>query len=380
MEVSAPESTAPTEAPARPRDRLVGPDVTRGVALIGVVIMNYHGYLNGSAAVDAPNATFAQSLFDPRHGVLATRFAATFVVVAGVGITLLTRRSVASGDRAAVSAARWRLVRRGVLLYLFGLVLNWVWSGTILFFYGAYFVVGALLFTLRSRTLLILGGAAALAAAGIQWWASSRLRDEHPVAWLLSPRTLASRSPRGLLFDTFVNGTHPVLPWLLFLVVGIVLGRHLSDLPRRALIVAGAALTAITYAINHLVQINSDDVVVRHVASTWWPDRGLLYTLGTVGSSVVVYCVVSWLAERFASTSVVTALAAAGRTTLSIYVLHVLVFNGVVHWWRAVGGTGLDTALAFALAFWVVAIVLASWWQRFIGQGPLERWYRKFGG
>ena len=92
MEVSAPESTAPTEAPARPRERLVGPDVTRGVALIGVVIMNYHGYLNGCSAVAGPTSSLAQSMFDPWTGVLSTRFAATFVLrLHRIGSTLMPR-------------------------------------------------------------------------------------------------------------------------------------------------------------------------------------------------------------------------------------------------------------------------------------------------
>ena len=33
---------------------------------------------------------------------------------------------------------------------------------------------------------------------------------------------------RGLLIDVFVNGTHPLLPWLAFFCAGIVLGRMLG--------------------------------------------------------------------------------------------------------------------------------------------------------
>ena len=107
--------------PARAgRARLPGPDVTRAVALIGVVLINYHGYLNGPAAAAAPGSSFATRLFDPWQGVLGTRFAATFVLVAGIGVTLLTNGSRVSGDRVAVRADRWRLVRRGSLLYAAG--------------------------------------------------------------------------------------------------------------------------------------------------------------------------------------------------------------------------------------------------------------------
>ena len=74
------------------------------------------------------------------------------------------------------------------------------------------------------------------------------------------------------------------------------------------------------------------------------------------------------------------ALAAAGRTTLTIYVAHVLVFNALVTRWHLIRPAGLDLALAFAGSFWLVAIVAAAWWQRRFGIGPAEWFYRKFGG
>ena len=39
---------------------------------------------------------------------------------------------------------RWRLVARGLLLYAFGLLFDFIWPGTILPYYGAMFVVAAL--------------------------------------------------------------------------------------------------------------------------------------------------------------------------------------------------------------------------------------------
>ncbi len=365
-----------------PRTRLPGPDVTRAIALLGVIAMNYHGYLNGSDASAVAGDSRMTALFDPWRGVLSTRFAATFVTMAGIGITLMTNRARTAGTdgRQDVSALRWRLVRRGLFLYGLGFVLDWIWSGTILFFYGAFFVLGALLFTLRTRWLVVVGACTAIAAAGIAWWAAIRTEDGHDVGWLLAPPTLQARSPRGLLFDTFVNGTHPVLPWLAFLCSGIVLGRALPHLHRGKVAIAATLVTASTYLVNHLVAWGSDDAVLTTLLSTRPFDRSLLYTAGTIGTSLVAYCACSWVAERFAATPPVQMLADAGRTTLSIYVLHVLVFNEVVHQRHWVAAGGLGTALPFALAVWVFAVMFAAWWQRFIGQGPLERLYRKLGG
>ena len=361
--------------------RLVGPDVTRAVALVGVVIINYHGYLNGGDAQAEPGDGFAQRLFDPWTGVLGTRFAATFMVVAGVGVTLLTQRSRTSGHHEAIAADRWRLVRRGTLLYAFGFVLDWIWSGTILFFYGAAFVVAALLFTLRIRWLVLVGTASACTAAGIRWWAVERLADGRDVDWLLQPGTLITRSPRGLLFDTFVNGTHPLLPWLAFICAGIVLGRFVRTMPYLRVAGAAATLTAATYLANHVATNGrADDRILVTVLSTNPFDRGLLYTTGTLGSAICAFCLVSWVAERTAASPVTRALQLAGQTTLTIYVLHVLVFRYVVDRNRMIGPTGLDTALVFALGFWAFAIAAAAVWRRVAGLGPLERLYRRFGG
>ncbi len=135
-------ATATTPADTRAAERLPGPDVVRAVALIGVVVMNYHGYLI-LRADGAPGTGWMEDLFDPWNGPLSTRFAATFVLVAGVGVTLMTarcvdaRRSAADADDIAVGndrvrTMRVRLVRRGLLLYVTGLLLEEIWPGTII--------------------------------------------------------------------------------------------------------------------------------------------------------------------------------------------------------------------------------------------------------
>ena len=369
----------PTTGTGRATPRLVGIDVVRAVALIGVVVMNYHGYLNAGSGTD----TFFGRLFHPWVGVLSTRFAATFVTVAGIGIVLLTNRARLSGDRQAVSDARWRLIRRGSLLYGFGYVLDWIWPGTILFYYGAFFVVGAFIFRLRIRWLLVIGASSAIAAAGIQWWSFERDLDGRPVTWLFAS---GPRSPRGLLLDTFINGTHPLLPWLAFLCCGMVIGRLLPEIVRwrRTLIGLGAAMLAGGYALSSALTRLADRGTVEDqrwgvLGRTDPFNRGLLYTVVTLGSSIIAVVVISWLAERSPTSAVVDLLRRAGQMTLTLYVLHVLVFNEVVNRRGWVTPTGLDTALVFAAVFWVVAIFAGAWWHRYVGMGPLERVYRRYG-
>ncbi len=351
------------------RTRVIDLDVTRAIALIGVCVMNYHGYLI-SVGADYPPRTFVERIFDPWQGPLSTRFAATFVLIAGMGVTLLTRRSRASGDRAVISVDRWRLARRGVLLFAFGYFLDWVWPGTILFFYGAFFVVGALVFTLRSRWLILIGVVSALAAAALQRWTL-----EHDTSWLLYGNAGETRSPRDLVFDTFVRGTHPLLPWLLFFCAGIVLGRllPLSARLRTQLIAAGAACLTIGYLGRTYLPWRD------YLRSTAPFDRGLLYSLTTIGSSIMAVCIIGWLAERTSHATTTRALAAAGQMTLTLYVGHVLVFNLLVNKLEWIEPDGLGTALLFAAAYWLIAVVAAVVWLRAFKIGPLEWLYRRFG-
>lgn len=376
-------AAAPPGATFHPRTarvRLVGPDVTRALALIGVVVMNYHGYLNQGAAAFMTDPTFAQRLFNPWTGVLATRFAATFTLVAGVGVTLLTNRSRLSGDRTSISADRWRLVRRGTLLYCVGMVLDWIWSGTIIPFYGAMFVLAAVLFTLRTRWIVAVGLASMLGAVAIQWWGIGRETEGGYPSWLFYPDTLVTRSPRGLVLDLFVNGTHPLLPWLTFFCAGIVLGRFLPHVRYLWVAAGGIALTAVTYAINHWVTV--DDPLgrsARALLSTRPFDRALLYTLCTLGTALAAFCLVSLVAGRYPDSRPVRVLQLAGQTSLTLYLGHVLVFNLVVNRLEWVRPTGLDTALLLALGYWIVAITVANLWQRRFGIGPAEWVYRRFG-
>ena len=348
--------------------------MVRAVALIGVVVMNFHGYLliaaPSSSTASRVGDGWAASLFDPWRGPLSTRFAATFVLVAGVGVTLLTRSVI--GDRARVTEMRWRLVRRGVLLYIVGLVLDVIWPGTIILYYGAMFVGAAAIFTLRTVWIALIGTVAAVAGAGLNAWIFWRSDDGHDVTWLTHPGNV---SVRRYVFDVFVNGTHPLLPWFAFLCAGIVLGRLLArEWWRPAAIAAGIA----SYSVATMAESFGSTPFQRSFLSTASRDGSLVYVASALGTALVAYASIDWVAERFPGPT--DPLRRAGQLTLSLYLCHVLVFNLVVHWLGWIEPAGLDIALVFALGFWIVAIIAAAAWQRRFGIGPAERVYRAFGG
>jgi uncharacterized protein len=347
--------------------RRPGPDVVRAVAMAGVVMMNFHGYLIIRGARRDGGALY--DLFDPWTGPLSTRFAATFVLTAGVGVTLMTRSSLDEPGRTA--DMRWRLVRRGLLLYSGGLLFDFVWSGTILPFYGAMFVLAALMFTLRIRWLVLIGVAAAAAGWSIRWWLFERELDGESTAWLTDP---GPRSPRGLLCDVFVNGTHPLFPWLAFFCAGIVLGRLLTyHWWRPAAIGVGfglyslATIASTAGSTDRSLVLLSDDPF----------DRGLVYVASALGTALIAFGAIAWVADRFVATPAIDVLRRAGQMSLTIYLGHALLFNLVVDWLDLLEPSGIGTALAATAVYWGTATTLAVTYQRRHGRGPAETIYRK---
>ena len=344
--------------------------------------MNFHAYLNGAQSMYPTQPSVWERMFNPLTGPLTTRFAATFVLIAGIGVSLFTQRVRASNNRADIQHARIVLLRRGTLLYFLGYFVQWIWPGTILFYYGAYFIIAAAVFAWSTKRLIALGGASIIIAAGLSWWRASQLLDGNNTRWL----SLSPNSPRNLLIRTFVDYTHPVFPWIAFFIVGILLGRHIRRLTeiRLRLMFASILLMLATHAANFLFtpssQISDRNFVLAKLLSTQPLDRGMLFSLGTLATAVVALCLVSFMVERAPHLALTQLLARAGRMTLSVYLLHVVFFNLVVHRLHWVGGTGLDTALVLSLLFYIVALLLASGWNKHFGLGPAERVYRAFGG
>ena len=361
------------------KTRYASLDVTRAVALLGVVALNYHGYLNGAEAFRPSDPTLANRVFSPLTGILSTRFAATFVLVAGIGMALFM-----AGATDSTESSRRRLVlfRRGAVLFGVGALLQWVWPGTILFYYGAYFMIGTVIVTWSTRVLVVLASIITVLSATLAGWRGNRLLAGDPTRWLSPPVD----SPRNLFIRVFVDYTHPVIPWLVFVIGGILLGRHLSALPafRNRLMMVCAAVVVGTHVLRSGIWrspvLTTDDVIRRVIVSTDPYDRAIGYVVSTLAVAILAFCAISIICERFEQSRAVDALAHVGSLSLTLYFGHVLFFNLVVDQLDLVGATGLATALLLTLMYAVPAFVFALWWKSTFGIGPAERTYRLIGG
>jgi len=360
--------------------RFASLDVARTIALFGIIVLNYHGYLNFQSTSSMTAPSIFERWWHPFDGALANPFPVGFVMVAGMGVALLFNRDQ--------SDIQWRLARRGLFLFTLGYGVEWVWAGTILPYYGAYFLIGSVIATWSARKLIALAVLSTVIAATIELWRLEQSFDGNLTTWL-SPST--PNTPRDLLIRLFIDYTHPIFPWLMFFIVGILLGRkyHLIAKIRRQVLIASVSAATIAYTANSIVndQIRDDfnngssaAVRLNHLVSTRPFDRGALYVVASIGVVVAVFMLITILCEKFDDSLIVRLAQTTGQMTLTIYLAHIFIYNIIVNQLGLVTPTGLDTAMTMSIVVYVAAVIWANWWSPLFGRGPAERLYRRFGG
>ena len=254
------------------------------------------------------------------------RASATFVTLAGVGISLMSPAR-ATGDPGELAAVRRVLFRRAAFLFVIGLLYWSLWPADILHYYGVYLAVGALLLDTPDRRLLALASALVLGFALLLL-----LGPDYSAGWDWGRLIYrAFWTPRGFLRNLLYNGFHPVIPWLAFLLLGMWLGRR--DLRRpttwRSLLVAGVASTTVAETVAWLLvaratpRLGAEDALAVFGTTPMPPMP--LYMVAASGTAVVVIILSVLVADRFAGAPWLAPLVATGQLALTLYVGHVVV-------------------------------------------------------
>lgn len=360
--------------------RLGGVDATRGLALLGMMAVHV---LPGTAA-DGSASTSAL--------VAGGRSAATFAVLAGVGLALAT------GATRPPTGARWHhsavsIGVRALLIGAIGLSLGYADHGVavILPYYAVLFLLAIPLLPLRSRALWPLG----LAVAVVVPVLSHLVRDDLAPKRSANPTFGTLGDGLGAFFgELTLTGYYPALAWAAYLCAGLAMGRASLASPRVAwlLLCGGALLALLASATSALLlgpvggtgriaaeeDVNVDALVQQLEGSlggvtetgTWWwlavdspHSTTPLDLLHTVGVAVALLGALLLLSRLRLGLVLLGPLAAAGGMTLSLYTAHVLLLAS--DWLPE------DDQTSYVLQV-VGALVLASLWRVTAGRGPLE--------
>ncbi|HZJ04818.1 MAG TPA: heparan-alpha-glucosaminide N-acetyltransferase domain-containing protein [Nocardioidaceae bacterium] len=322
-----------------PTGRIVGLDVARCVALIGMIATHV------LVPVDDAGVTFVQQLAGGRASAL-------FAVLAGVSLALMSGGALPlrGREQQAVSAG---LVVRALLVAGIGMAIGGLPTGiaVILTYYGLLFLLGIPFLGLRARSLAILSAVCLLVVPPL----SHLLRPHLPDPRYASPNVDMIANPWQLLTELTFTGYYPVVPWMAYLLAGMAIGRLDLSRSRAALelLVTGALMATSSWFLSNALldrpgvmrtlaktydgprEADSLTELLDHglagvtpTGSWWWlavraPHSGTSFDLAhTIGSALVAISLCLLLARM--APRAMAVLFGAGAMTLTLYTAHVI--------------------------------------------------------
>lgn len=354
--------------------RIEGYDIARSLAFFGMILVNFWALME--MGVSCPKwLTFILT-------VIQGRAAAAFVILAGVGLSLLSKGWELNHDPVAVRAHRFRIWRRAFFLFVVGVLNAIIWPADILHFYALYFVVGAVLVSYSSKRLLGLMVTPLLIFTllmvlfnfdrGMEWGGLSSREWLNP-----------SRVTRHLFF----NGHYPFFPWISFLIVGLWLGRQdlFNVRVRRKIVLVGITGIVVSemlswiifyVAESHEYILNLEALLLWAAIDPWEPMP--FFMISACGTALIVIIFLVVWTENLKGSRWLRPFVAVGQSTLTLYMLHIVVGKA---WLRAMKLWHIDSSLFPLLGgclFFGLSLCGCFFLKIHFKRGPLEWVMRRF--
>ncbi len=363
---------ATDSGPVQDLARIISLDLIRGVAVLGILLMNAVYFKFGSAPYFNLSAGGSETWFDWTVGIFGEvfidqKFMGLFSLLFGAGMILFIDRASARGRRAV-----WLNLWRNGLLLLIGILHFQLWEGDVLI---AYAISSVFLIALRKLTnwalisvgvgVFVLSIGCALVAqqvadttseslAGV--WTTSGVGDDELIGSLVLfgffLRALGLiLVGAGLYRIGFMDGGLPAKTYRLTAVVGLAVGLPLA--------VAGVIITAVN-------DYSREVAFIGQIPNT----------LGTVPFALGYMSLVilwnnradSWLKQR---------LRAVGRMALTNYLMQTVL--GVIVLTTLLGDVDFvnrGVVLVFVFAVWALQLWWSQAWLNRFTFGPAEWLWR----
>jgi uncharacterized protein len=393
------ESSSAPRIAISPAERIASIDVLRGVAVLGILVMNVRNFSMPLFAFENPTVPRGFNWPDFLTWLVADvifqdKMIGIFSMLFGAGILIFADRAEARG----APVARLHYVRQ-VWLLVFGIIHAYgFWYGDILMTYA---VCGMLLYPLRRlgpRTLIVTGALVYAVGMVFRQWPSAFAWIAEPIIRERVPPRSMTAAYRGSWMDLYewrawinwfwhVEGSLAFNLWRCagFMIVGMgltKLGVFAASLSSRAYrnmtwwgYAIGAPLAAIAI---HESLAAVPRLADRFGVSPWgaWTTTAMLVAsvpiaLGHVG--LVMEICRSGVLPRARR-----ALAATGRMALSNYLAQTLICILIFDGWALGkwGRWGMGSQIMLVLAIWAAQLAWSPFWLRRFEFGPMEWLWR----
>ena len=357
------------------KQRIIGFDLARAYGIFGMYIVNFN-IVFGSHKDQTLTGKFL-SLFSGNSSTV-------FVILAGMGIALMTNRSEYS--TAEKVNLRNTILKRALFLFVGGLLLNFIWPADILHFYGCYMFISAFLIFVNRRNFL--------------WLATLSILVFHFLIFMLPYETGWNLEKlqyndfytlNGFIRNTFYNGWNSIFPWIAYFFLGLFLGRldWTQIKVQRKMLFTGLTL----YLTVNIIQIVSQQIpisteVKEFINADYLPPF-LPFILSTFGFGLMLISGFMYLGNKIGDSKIAQTFASTGQMTLTHYVSHVTI--GMIIFSVLTGKnlsedlsimqpTSPKYVLLFSIVYFVFSYYFSRLWTMKFKNGPLETLMRTISG
>ena len=353
--------------------RIAGYDFARSLALFGLAIANL------SQTVDHTG-------FYLLHTLIQGGTTATFLVLGGIGVSLLAQRSRITNDAHGFTDSRKRLIKRAAFLLVVGICCWSIWQVSFLCFFSICIAVGVLLLTVSNRWLWSFAFILALiwVVLAFLMFDYYKVIDEFSRYW----EGFQEDDPwtvEGLVFRVYLYSFHVIFSWAAFLLIGMWLGRQAVVLRRVRRNVFFGGIVALVLACAYWL-------LIRYV---WMPSRPSLADLpstssvllqftplnifATCGITAIIIGGSFMLTEKYPDVKWTKPFIATGRLALTLYVAH-LVFGKWLLKALDVSDIIYPFGIESAVIFCICAVIFSHFWTKRFERGPIEWAMRRITG
>ena len=357
------------------KQRIIGFDLARAYAILGMFIVNFNT-VYGSLT--------DQSFLGQLLSLFSGNSSSTFVILAGMGISLMTNRIEYSLEektklKTIISRRSWFLFVVGLLLYLW-------WPADILHYYGGYMHLAIPLIFLPKKYYL--------------WSAFTAIMVFHILFFIIpydtgwNFTTLEYKdfwTIKGFLRNTIYNGWNSIFPWVAYFFAGMWLGRLDWSLlkTQKKLFLIGFLL----WLLVTVMQCNADNITTNkdlllYLTADYIPPF-LPFMLSTFGFALMLVSTFMYVGNKVENHKYSRLFASTGQMTLTHYISHLTI--GMVVFSLITGknyaGYLAEKATAspvlillFSIFYFGLSCLFSKIWSRKFKNGPVETLMRRISG
>lgn len=358
--------------PVSERERIAGLDLIRGVAVLGILLMNAVSFAFEEAAYYNLNAGGSESRLDWAVGIFGEvfvdqKFMGMFSLLFGAGVILFIDRAAQKGRR-AVLLSLWR----NLLLLAIGIAHFTLWYGDVLWIYAVSAFVLIPLRNLPHKALLALGVAVYLLSVASDLYAQALVNGGTPVGSIWKT-TEAEDVVLGYLswVSYIVRGPGMVFIGAALYRMGYLAGGKPGEAYRKFAAVGlgvGLSLAALGVLVTALGGYAREVALIGQVPNN----------LGTIPASLgYASLIILW--SNDADNRLKQRLRSVGRMALTNYLTQTIL--GVLILTTLLGDTGAinrSALLLFVFAVWALQLWWSQAWLSRFHFGPTEWLWRVF--